>query len=158
MTLREELMAKRKGNYGNNKPPVSGQFKPGQSGHPPGRPKGSRNRRKVLEDELNKTVFVTEGGRRIRRKKWDVILAQQVNKAVGGDLKATQYIMEQAFKYGLLNLEADGAPAKLNFDEQSVLDDIARRIRASQPPEAPPENQSDENDPPRPSTDEDEQS
>jgi hypothetical protein len=152
-------MAKRKGNYGNNKPPVSGQFKPGQSGYPPGRPKGSRNRRKVLEDELNKTVFVAENGRRMRKKKWDVILAQQVNKAVGGDLRAAQQVMEQAFKYGLLNLEeADGAPAKLNSDEQSVFDEIAQRIRASQPPEAPPENQTDENDPPRPPTDEDEQS
>jgi hypothetical protein len=158
MTLREELMAKRKGNYGNNKPPVSGQFKPGQSGHPPGRPPGSRNRRKVLEDELNKSVFVTENGKRVRKKKWEIIIAQQVNKAMSSDLKAAQYITDQMFKYGLLNRESDEMPAKLNSDEKAIFDEIAQRIRASQPPDAPPEDQSGENDPPRPPTDEDEQS
>jgi Family of unknown function (DUF5681) len=123
----------------NNKPPVSGQFKQGQSGNQPGRRKGSRNKRKVLEDELNKTVFVTENGKRVRKKKWEIIIAQQVNKAMNSDLKATQYVTEQAFKYGLMSQETDPEPAKLGSAEKPVFDEIARRIRASQLPENPAE-------------------
>jgi hypothetical protein len=142
----------------NNRPPVSGQFPPGKSPNPSGRPPGSRNRRKVLEDELNKSVFVTENGKRVRKKKWEIIIAQQVNKAMGSDLKAAQYITDQMFKYGLLNQEFDEVPAKLNLDEKAIFDEIAQRIGASQPPEPPPEDQTGEDDSPRPPTDEDEQS
>jgi Family of unknown function (DUF5681) len=141
----------------NNRPPVSGQFPPGKSPNPSGRPPGSRNRRKVLEDELNKSVFVTENGKRVRKKKWEIIIAQQVNKAMSSDLKAAQYITDQMFKYGLLNQESDEAPAKLNLDEEAIFDEVAQRIRASEPL-APPKVPPDENAPSRPLTDEDEQS
>lgn len=140
----------------NNRPPVSGQFQPGCSGHPPGRKKGSRSRRKVLEDELNKTVFVTENGKRVRRTKWELILAQQVNKAANSDLKAAQYVTDQMFKYGLLNQDSDeAAPAKLTADEKLIFDDIARRIRSSEPT-AQPDTLPDDNDPASESTEEDE--
>lgn len=114
----------------NNRPPVSGQFKPGQSGFPSGRPKGSRSRRNVLEDELDKKVAVTENGRRVKRRKWDVIVAQQVNKALAGDLKATQFVADQMVKYGLL-VEKTDESVKLTVDETAVFDNVVRRIRAA---------------------------
>jgi hypothetical protein len=136
----------------NNRPPVSGQFKPGQSGHRPGRPPGSRNQRTVLQDETNRTVTVTENGKRVRKKKWAIIIAQQVNKAVAGDLKAAQFVTEQMLKYGLLNQETDNEQPNLGPDEQAVFEELARRIRDSQLSGNPPDPISDENSPAAPPT------
>ena len=128
----------------NNRPPVSGQFKPGQPGNPNGRPRGSQNRRQVIEKELNKTVMLTENGKRVRRKKWDLIVAQQTNKAAAGDLKAAQYVTDLAFKYGCFSDEGSlGLPA-LNVDEQLVFESLAERIRASHQPEQCDESATDE--------------
>lgn len=153
-------MAERKSSDGrrNNRPPVSGQFKTGQSGHPPGRPPGRRNQRTVLLDETNKTVTITENGKRVRKKKWEIIIAQQVNKAMAGDLKAAQFVTEQMLKYGLLHQETDNEQFKLGHNEQAVFDEFARRIRASQHPDNSPKSISDENSlavPPTPTGDED---
>ncbi len=45
-------------------PPKSGQFKPGQSGNPKGRRKGSRNFLTLLEQELGQSIVVNENGKK----------------------------------------------------------------------------------------------
>ncbi len=75
-------------------------------------------------------MAVTENGKRVRKKKWAVIIAQQINKAMAGDLKAAQFITEQMVKYGLL-VESDNEPAKLTPDEASVFEEVVRRVRAA---------------------------
>ena len=108
-------------------------FQPGTSGNGAGRKKGSRNRRTVLEDEVNKTVVVSENGKRVRKTKWHVIIAQQVNKAASGDLKAAQLVFDYMTKYGLLGPEVEDAPvATLDTNEQAIFEAMAERIRASQ--------------------------
>lgn len=48
---------------GYKKPPKQTQFKPGQSGNPKGRPKGSRSMSKIVEDLLSKNVSVRVNGK-----------------------------------------------------------------------------------------------
>ena len=48
---------------GYGRPPKDKQFKKGQSGNPKGRPKGSRNFRTDLQEELQMQVQVTENGK-----------------------------------------------------------------------------------------------
>jgi hypothetical protein len=53
-----------KDSVGYKKPPRHTQFQPGRSGNPKGRPKGSKNFSTVIEQELRRTIHVTENGQR----------------------------------------------------------------------------------------------
>jgi len=50
---------------GKGKPPKHSQFKPGESGNPNGRPKGSRNTKQVLTKILNEKITMTESGQKM---------------------------------------------------------------------------------------------
>ena len=75
------------------KPPKSGQFKPGQSGNPKGRPVGSKNTYKLLDDVVNEKVQITKNGKPIKITKKVAMLLQATNKAAQGDLKALQILL-----------------------------------------------------------------
>ncbi len=80
----------RAGDYkvGYGKPPEHTRFRPGQSGNPRGRPKGSANLTTLLEEALNEKVVVNENGRRRTITKASAIATQLVNKAASADLRA----------------------------------------------------------------------
>jgi uncharacterized protein DUF5681 len=48
---------------GPGKPPRHTRFKPGQSGNPNGRPKGSKNFATILQQQLTKMVTITVDGK-----------------------------------------------------------------------------------------------
>jgi len=73
---------------GDKKPPMHGQFKPGVSGNPKGRPKGSVNLRTRVNQQLRQMVTVTRNGRSVKMRKGDLIALQIVDSAAKGDLKA----------------------------------------------------------------------
>ncbi len=78
-----------RGDYpvGYRKPPRHTQFKPGQSGHPPGRPKHAKNFATALDQELRATVRVTEEGRRRKLSKQELLAKRLVEKGVELDPK-----------------------------------------------------------------------
>ena len=73
---------------GYRKPPVESQFKPGQSGNPKGRRKGSLNYEATLLRTLQETVIINENGKRKKVTKLEAALKQLLNKAASGDLRA----------------------------------------------------------------------
>src|SRR6185295_13336146 len=78
---------------GRGKPPLSTQFKKGQSGNPAGRKKGSQNISTVLHKEMNRTVIVREDGVARKMSKQDALLKSIIAKALQGDLKASQTLV-----------------------------------------------------------------
>lgn len=70
------------------KPPREHQFKPGQSGNPAGRPKGTKQIDALIEEELDRRIEVTLSGRRTRLSKRQIMVRQIVDKALKGDHKA----------------------------------------------------------------------
>src|SRR5215472_11830443 len=80
---------------GYKKPPRQTQFKPGQSGNAKGRPKGSKNCKTVFEKELRTPIPVTENGKRKKISKLEAIIKHTVNKAAGGDPKATVVVLNE---------------------------------------------------------------
>jgi hypothetical protein len=95
---------------GYKNPPEHSQFKPGQSGNPRGRPKGSRNTATMLNEILREMVTVNQGGRRVRMSRLEVMIRTSVRKAVQGDSRAYRNVTQWADYCGLTG--ADDPPVE----------------------------------------------
>ena len=113
---------------GYRKPPRENQFKPGQSGNPNGRPKAAQNFNTVIESELNQMVSVTEGGRKKRLRKRDVIAKTIVNKAAAGDNKtlllAIGLIKEIEAVRALKSINTE----ELNKNDLAIFENLKNRL------------------------------
>jgi hypothetical protein len=78
---------------GYRRPPVASRFRPGHSGNPHGRPKGARNLSAVVAAALSERVAVNENGHRRRITKLEAAIKQLVNRAAGGEARATQLLL-----------------------------------------------------------------
>ena len=106
------------------KPPKSTQFKKGQSGNSKGRRKGIRNFGTVLSDELNQKIEVIEGGRKRKKTKGEIALAQVVNKAAQGDLRANAIVFDWLRKTGQLSEGPVEQPQVLDAETVKILGEI----------------------------------
>lgn len=99
---------------GYKKPPKETQFKPGQSGNPRGRTKGSKNTYDILKNELDTRITLKEGGKEIILTKKQALLRHLINKAIQGDIKSMLFVFQQ-----LLLIEAKDS------EMRSVMEDIS---------------------------------
>jgi hypothetical protein len=109
---------------GYGRPPRSGQFKPGQSGNPRGRPKGKKNEATILNELLYQKISIREDGRTRRVPVVQVILMRFREAALKGDTKSAAFI---------LNRQRDAADAmppgeSMNEDDRQVLETYAQRL------------------------------
>jgi Family of unknown function (DUF5681) len=81
------------GPVGYKQPPKHLQFQPGQSGNPNGRPKGSRNFKSDLRDELSETISFREGNREVSISKQRALIKRLVGSAIEGDARSIATLM-----------------------------------------------------------------
>ena len=125
------------------KPPKQTRFQPGQSGNPRGRPKGTKNLKTDLMEELGEKIVVREGGRPQKVSKQRALLKSVVNRAIQGDARATAIALSTMMR--LLDT-GEGAPDVedgLVDDELSILRAFETRARRSGDASEPPEDGSD---------------
>ncbi len=121
---------------GFGKPPKHTQFKPGQSGNPKGRPKGTKNLKTDLEEELRELITVREGGNQKIVSKQRAMLKSLTAKAVHGDSRAAAIVIDMMYRL-LHEDDAEDTSRGPSPDDKAVLEAFEKRVlqKAESPPE-----------------------
>jgi hypothetical protein len=114
--------SKDSGDYavGNCRPPKETRFKPGQSGNPKGKAKGSLSIGAQIEKQLQRKISVTENGVKRRLPLQEVMLASIAAKAVKGDLKAAEFLIRARERHEDNPAESLD-PTILHPDDQALI-------------------------------------
>src|SRR5215472_463226 len=116
---------------GYGKPPKHGQFKPGQSGNPEGRPRGALSMATIVQRILNERVSIQKNGKRKTITKLEVAVRQFLDKAALGDLKAFQ-LLTAVLRYAEEPpTQEDGSNLVTDEIHQRVVGDIVKRIQSA---------------------------
>src|SRR4029078_572057 len=102
---------------GYGRPPRTKQFKPGKSGNPKGRPKGSLNLVNDLAAELSELITVREDGRARRISKQRALIKSLLAKGIQGEVRAAAAVLAL---YARVNVEG--------IDDQNSIDDAELAI------------------------------
>lgn len=85
---------------GRGKPPRHAQWKPGQSGNPNGRPKGSLNLSRVFQEVLVEAQMeLIENGSKREVPVIVALLKRMIHDALKGDHKATDSLLDRAERH-----------------------------------------------------------
>jgi len=108
---------------GPGKPPRHTRFKPGQSGNPKGRPKGSKNFATILQQQLTKKITITVDGKPRRMTVQEVIARRLATDSMKGTTKAMELLIR------LTSTKSDEGAGKDATAETVLPDkDALRRI------------------------------
>ena len=113
---------------GYGKPPTKSRFKPGQSGNPSGRRKGSVNLKSDLRSELSEKIQIREGERSLKVSKQRAMLKALVAKALKGDARAANVVLTLVGRLFEPEAVAEEVPALTSDDEAILARFLARRL------------------------------
>jgi uncharacterized protein DUF5681 len=119
---------------GYGKPPKDTQFKTGESGNRKGRPKGAKNLKTDLMEEMHEKVVIREGERSRKIPKQRAIVKALVARTLKGDVRAANTLMHVYFR--VLDPEGDAAIAgePLSAEERDVLQSLKTRLLSDAQP------------------------
>ncbi|HWZ66238.1 MAG TPA: DUF5681 domain-containing protein [Stellaceae bacterium] len=119
----------RASDVGYRKPPEATRFKPGTSGNPKGRPKGTFSLATDLSAELGEQITVREGGRPRRISKQRALVKSLMAKALQGDVRATTAVLALYARVITETPEAEGQP--IEDDELLIIRRFGPRLLKS---------------------------
>lgn len=109
---------------GYGKPPSEHRFKPGKSGNPKGRPKGSKNELTILRKILDRKIETRSNGRIRKIPVLEGILLRVTEDSLKGNIKSAAFLLN---RYAAM-VSGDLRPEDLSEDDKEVLEAFARRI------------------------------
>jgi hypothetical protein len=110
---------------GYGKPPRAYQFKPGQSGHNPGRTKGAKNEETILRELLQLKVSINEKGKLRKITFLEAILRKVVEDSLRGNIKSVGFLLNRYYAA----VAGGAAQADLSEDDKAVLDAYLRKLK-----------------------------
>ena len=137
---------------GYKRPPTHSRFKKGRSGNSQGRPKGTKNLKTDLAEELQERVVVREGASEKPISKQRAMVKSMMARAIKGDMRAATIIYTMTLR--LLEVDdSDNTEAPLTDDEHAILATLeeqilhkARQRAASRPETSVPQEMEDGHD------------
>lgn len=112
---------------GYGRPPLHAQFKPGQSGNPHGRPKGTKNLRTDLAEELSERITIREGDQAKRISKQRAVVKALVTRTLKGDARAAGLLTTMMMRLLDTGETAVDEIEPLEVDEREILEEFLRR-------------------------------
>ena len=111
------------------KPPLHTRFQPGRSGNPLGRPKGTKNLKTDLMEELGEKILVHEGERSHWVSKQRAVVKTLVTRTLMGDARAASLLASLMMRLGDTGEGAPEAAEPLHDDELEILQTFEDRLR-----------------------------
>ncbi|MBK7950643.1 MAG: hypothetical protein IPK00_18265 [Deltaproteobacteria bacterium] len=114
---------------GYGKPPKSTRFQPGQSGNPRGRPKGTKNLKTDLIEELHETIEIREGNRTRKVTKQRAFVKALTNGSIKGNARSAGLLLSTMLRVldtGANDIEASD---EITADEAEILREFEARLR-----------------------------
>ena len=113
---------------GYGKPPIHSRFSKGQSGNRRGRPKGAKNLKTELAEELNQKVLVHEGGRSIKITKRRAIAKILIAQTIKGNARFTNTLVGTVIRAEEPGDTAAAAERPFTESDREILDNYNRRL------------------------------
>jgi len=112
---------------GYKRPPKDRQFRCGQSGNLNGRPKGVRNFKTDVREELSESISIREGGRDISISKQRALIKRLVASAIDGDARSIATLMSFCVRaFGDDNDDQQQAP-----EDREIVQAFKRHSKAA---------------------------
>jgi hypothetical protein len=109
---------------GYKRPPREHQFRPGQSGNPSGRPKGARNFKSELREELSELVTVRDGDREIEVSKQRALIKSLVAAAIDGNQRAAASVLAMCVR---MLTDAEDDEAIESVEDRDIVEAFTKR-------------------------------
>lgn len=107
---------------GYRRPPVHTRFKPGQSGNPSGRVKGSKNLKSLFHQILNEQIALIDGSQSKKVTKAEAIMRRLVIGALKGDSRSQMTL----FRLAELTGQFAETPIRHSVIERVIVDPRSR--------------------------------
>ncbi len=127
--MAEETKTTGDNGVGYRRPPMQHRFQKGKSGNPKGRPKGTKNLKTDLLEELGEQMRVCENGKEHRISKQRALIKSMVARAVNGNDRATAKVFDLYLRVTGIDDDAKDAGLPLTEDERAVIEKLEERLR-----------------------------